>query len=80
MRKTHRQVFEELRQLGIGVNLHYAPVHLQPYYRDLGFGPGLCPEAEAYAQEAITLPLYPALEEQAQDEVAHAFARVIADG
>jgi UDP-4-amino-4,6-dideoxy-N-acetyl-beta-L-altrosamine transaminase len=79
LRKTHRQVFEELRQLEIGVNLHYSPVHLQPYYRDLGFRPGQYPEAEAHAQEALTLPLYPALEERAQDEVAHALARVIAD-
>jgi UDP-4-amino-4,6-dideoxy-N-acetyl-beta-L-altrosamine transaminase len=78
IRKTHRQVFDELRQLGIGVNLHYSPVHLQPYYRDLGFRPGQYPEAEAHAQEAITLPLYPALEEQAQDEVALALARVTA--
>lgn len=59
--KTHRQVFEELRQHGIGVNLHYMPVYLQPYYRKLGFAPGLCAEAERYANEAITLPLYPGL-------------------
>jgi len=78
LRKTHRQVFEELRQLDIGVNLHYLPVHLQPYYRDLGFRPGQYPEAEAHAQEALTLPLYPALEGQAQDAVALALARVTA--
>lgn len=54
----HRQLFDLLRQKGIGVNLHYTPVHLQPYYRDLGFAPGLCPEAERYAEEAITLPLF----------------------
>lgn len=59
--RTHRQVFEELRQHGIGVNLHYMPVYLQPYYRKLGFAPGLCAEAERYANEAITLPLYPGL-------------------
>jgi UDP-4-amino-4,6-dideoxy-N-acetyl-beta-L-altrosamine transaminase len=78
LRKTHRQVFEELRQLDIGVNLHYLPVHLQPYYRDLGFRPGQYPEAEAHAQEALTLPLYAALGEQAQDAVALALARVTA--
>jgi UDP-4-amino-4,6-dideoxy-N-acetyl-beta-L-altrosamine transaminase len=78
LRKTHRRVFEELRQLDIGVNLHYLPVHLQPYYRDLGFRPGQYPEAEAHAEEALTLPLYPALVEQAQDAVALAFARVTA--
>jgi dTDP-4-amino-4,6-dideoxygalactose transaminase len=79
IRKTHRKVFEELRQQGIGVNLHYLPVHLQPYYRDLGFRSGQFPEAEAHAQEALTLPLYPALEEQAQDAVAIALARVTAN-
>lgn len=78
LRKTHRQVFEELRQLDIGVNLHYSPVHLQPYYRDLGFRPGQYPEAETHAQEALTLPLYPTLAEQAQDAVALALARVTA--
>lgn len=67
--RTHRQVFDELRRQRIGVNLHYAPVHLQPYYRGLGFMPGQFPEAEAHANEALTLPLYPGLTEQMQDEV-----------
>lgn len=71
-RKSHRQVFDELRQRGVGVNLHYSPVHLQPYYRDLGFGPGLCPEAEAHGREAITLPLYSTLSDSQQDTVVAA--------
>ncbi|MET0535997.1 MAG: UDP-4-amino-4,6-dideoxy-N-acetyl-beta-L-altrosamine transaminase [Steroidobacter sp.] len=71
-RKTHRQVFDELRRRDIGVNLHYSPVHLQPYYRDLGFGPGSCPEAEAHGREAITLPLFPTLTERDQDAVVAA--------
>jgi UDP-4-amino-4,6-dideoxy-N-acetyl-beta-L-altrosamine transaminase len=57
----HRQVFEGMRAAGIGVQLHYSPVHLQPYYRDLGFEEGQFPEAEAYASSAISLPLYPGL-------------------
>jgi UDP-4-amino-4,6-dideoxy-N-acetyl-beta-L-altrosamine transaminase len=69
IRKTHREVFEALRKENIGVNLHYIPVHLQPYYRRLGFGAGLCPEAERHGQEAITLPLYPSLTESEQDKV-----------
>lgn len=77
-RKTHRQVFDELRQRGIGVNLHYFPVHLQPYYRDLGFGPGQYPEAEAYGESAITLPLYPELDERDQDRVIDAIRTVLA--
>ena len=78
IRKTHREVFEALRDQGIGVNLHYIPVHLQPYYRALGFGPGLCPEAERYGKEAMTLPLYPALTESEQDRVIEVFREVLA--
>lgn len=65
----HRVVFDQLRARGIGVNLHYTPVHLQPYYRALGFSPGLCPEAEAYARQAISLPLFGAMTDAQLDEV-----------
>ncbi len=61
MTKTHRQVFDELRAAGVGVNVHYMPVYLQPYYRQQGFQPGLCREAERYAAGAISLPLFPRL-------------------
>ena len=64
-----RPVFERLRQEGIGVNVHYIPVHLQPYYRDLGFGEGDFPRAENYYARAITLPLHPGLSEDDQDRV-----------
>ena len=76
--RSHRQVIDELRQRGIGVNLHYLPVHLQPYYRDLGFVPGQFPEAEAHGASAITLPLYPAMTDQQQDQVVKALAEVLA--
>ena len=66
---THRQVFDRMRQMGIGVNLHYIPVHLQPYYRALGFAAGQYPEAEAHGREAITLPLFAGLTESQQDRV-----------
>ena len=75
--KTHRQVFEELRQHGIGANLHYIPVHLQPYYRDLGFTEGQFPEAEAYGSDAITIPLYPTLTEDQQDQVVGALEKIL---
>ncbi|MGA8480819.1 MAG: UDP-4-amino-4,6-dideoxy-N-acetyl-beta-L-altrosamine transaminase [Chthoniobacterales bacterium] len=58
IKKTQRQVFEELHQSGIGVNLHYIPVHLHPFYRELGFKMSDFPEAEKYYREAITLPLF----------------------
>ncbi|MBL4609491.1 MAG: UDP-4-amino-4,6-dideoxy-N-acetyl-beta-L-altrosamine transaminase [Pseudomonas sp.] len=70
--RSHRQVFESLREKGIGVNLHYIPVHLQPYYRQLGFNSGDFPEAERYYGEAISLPMFPDLTEAQQDEVVEA--------
>ena len=57
----HKYVFEGLRASGIGVQLHYLPVHLQPYYRQLGFSDGYAPLAEAYSHSAISVPLYPDL-------------------
>ena len=66
----HRKVFEGLRAAGIGVQLHYSPVHLQPYYRRLGFHQGDFPEAEAYACNAISLPLYPGLQQKDLQRVA----------
>lgn len=77
VRKPRREVFELLRAQDIGVNLHYMPVHLQPYYRNLGFNPGLCPEAERYAQDAFSIPLYAGLTEQQQDRVIAALAKVL---
>jgi UDP-4-amino-4,6-dideoxy-N-acetyl-beta-L-altrosamine transaminase len=68
--QSHQQVFAALREKGIGVNLHYIPVHLQPWYRALGFEPGQFPEAEQYYREAVTLPLFYAMTEQDQDCVA----------
>jgi UDP-4-amino-4,6-dideoxy-N-acetyl-beta-L-altrosamine transaminase len=70
--QTHRQVFEALRDMDIGVNLHYIPVHHQPYYQSLGFKAGYCVEAEQYYGEAISLPMYPGLTEVQQDLVVSA--------
>lgn len=67
--KSRRAVFEGLRARGIGVNLHYIPVHTQPHYSQMGFRNGDFPEAEQYYQEAITLPMYPTMSEAEQDEV-----------
>jgi UDP-4-amino-4,6-dideoxy-N-acetyl-beta-L-altrosamine transaminase len=63
---SHRQVFEQLRDAGIGVNLHYIPVHTQPYYQALGFRQHDFPQAEQYYAEAITLPLFPTLQAEQQ--------------
>ena len=75
--QTHRKVFESLREHGIGVNLHYIPVHTQPYYQELGFNSGDFPEAERYYSEAITLPIYPAMSEAQQDQVVAALKEAV---
>jgi len=70
--RSHRQVFDALRAQGIGVNLHYIPVHTQPHYQRMGFKPGDFPEAERYYAEAISLPMYATLTEDGQDQVVAA--------
>lgn len=64
-----RQLFEALRAAGIGVQVHYIPVHRQPYYRALGFRAGDFPQAEAFYAGALSLPLFPMLSEAEQDRV-----------
>ncbi len=74
----HRQAFEDMRARGIGVNLHYIPVHLQPYYRQFGFGPGDFPAAEDYYSRAISIPLYPGLTQAQQHQVVAAITEALA--
>jgi len=71
------RIFDGLRQRGIGVNVHYMPVHLQPYYRELGFSAGRCPEAEAHGRTALTLPLYPGMTDEEQRQVVLALKDVL---
>lgn len=75
--RSHLEVFEALRHQGIGVNLHYIPVHLQPYYRHLGFLPGAFPEAEQYYREAISLPMFPLLSADDQKQVVGALKEAL---
>lgn len=77
IKKTHREVFEALRNAGIGVNLHYIPVHRQPYYERLGFKAGHYPEAERYYAEAISLPMYSGLAVNEQETVIAAVKQII---
>ncbi|MEE1949598.1 UDP-4-amino-4,6-dideoxy-N-acetyl-beta-L-altrosamine transaminase [Pseudomonas alcaligenes] len=77
LRSSHRQVFESLREQGIGVNLHYIPVHTQPYYQRMGFQIGDFPEAERYYREAISLPMFQTMTEQQQDEVIAALHKAL---
>jgi len=73
---SRRAVYDGLRSAGIGVNVHYIPVHLQPYYRRLGFEAGQFPNAESYYAGAISLPIYFDLSDELQGEVIDALAGI----
>jgi len=70
--KSHLQVFNAMRDLGVGVQLHYIPVHLQPFYQRMGFCKGDFPNAEAYYMDAISLPMFSSLTDSDQDCVVNA--------
>lgn len=74
---THKEVFEALRGKGIGVNLHYIPVHTQPYYEKLGFSAGDFPESERYYSEAISLPIFHSMTEEQQDMVVQVLTEIL---
>ena len=74
---SRRRVFDSLRADGIGVNVHYIPVHTQPYYQAMGFRPGDYPLAEDYYADAISLPMYPTLTDAQQDQVVSALTRAL---
>lgn len=76
--KTHRQVFEEMRAAGIGVNLHYIPVHMQPYYKNSGFEEGSFSVAEQFYSRAISLPLFTGLDTQQQQVVCDVLKKILA--
>ena len=77
--KTRRQVFDDLRSQGIGVHVHYIPLHLLPYYRDrFGYGRGDFPVAEAYYDSALTLPLFPAMTDGDVSRVVDAVLSTVA--
>lgn len=77
-RRTRREVYDALQQGGVRVNVHYIPVHTQPYYQRLGFKPGDFPAAERYYRNAISLPMYSALTDSDQDQVVNALAGAFA--
>ena len=74
---SHKQVFEELRASGIGVNIHYIPVHMHSFYRSMGFKLGDFPESEKYYSEAISLPMYPNFAEEDQNKVVDILASIV---
>ena len=74
---SHREVFEVLREQGIGVNLHYIPVHTQPYYEQMGFQENDFPQSMAYYREAISIPMFHGLSEQQQDRVVAVLKEIL---
>jgi dTDP-4-amino-4,6-dideoxygalactose transaminase len=78
-RRARAAVFAALRAEGVGVNVHYIPIHTQPYYAALGFRHGDFPMAERYYARALSLPLFPALTDAQQDRVVAALERALAD-
>ena len=75
--KNRKQIFNELRENNIGVNVHYIPVHTQPYYLNMGFDYGDFPNAESYYLKTISLPMFPKLSFEDQDRVIHVLKSVI---
>lgn len=75
--ERRREVFDRLREVGIGVQVHYLPVHLHPVFRDLGHRPGECPVAEKAYQELLSLPLYPDLSDSLQDHVIEVLLAIL---
>ena len=75
--RTQRQVYDALHAAEILVNLHYIPVYRQPYYEQMGFSAGYCPEAEQYYSESISIPLYPRLTEAQQDKVVAVIRKAV---
>lgn len=74
---SHKEVFERLRTNGIGVNLHYIPVYLHPYYKKLGFNQEQFPESNKYYQEAISIPIFHAMTFDQQDKVIRVLSGIL---
>ena len=74
---TRAEAFRQLRDAGIGVNVHYIPIHTQPYYARLGFKRGDFPASENYYARAISLPLFPEMTHDQQDFVAGTLAAIL---
>jgi len=75
---TRRELYDRLSTAGIGANVHYIPIHLQPHYRNMGFEPGDFPAAEAYYRRAITIPLFPRMTDEQQDRVVDCLKSALA--
>ena len=77
IKNSHKKIFSFLRKAGIGVNLHYAPIHLQPYYRNLGFKEGNFKNSEKYAKCALSIPIHPKLKNEEINYVVNKLKRIV---
>lgn len=77
LKVDRKEIFQALQQENIGVNVHYIPIHLQPYYQKLGYQKGICPNAEKLYESIITLPLFSEMSEQDANDVIQAVKKVI---
>jgi UDP-4-amino-4,6-dideoxy-N-acetyl-beta-L-altrosamine transaminase len=77
IKKTQKEIFNELREKGIFVNLHYIPVYLQPYYQSLNFKEGYCPNAEVYFKSTISIPIFSSLTNDNQTKVIKIISKII---
>lgn len=76
-RRSRGEIFQNLRDAGIGVNVHYIPIHTQPYYRRLGFNVGDFPTSEHYFERAISIPLFPTMTQEQQERVVAVLAEAL---
>ena len=77
IKKNYNQIFSSLRKKGVMINLHYLPVHLQPFYKSFGFKKGSFPVSENYSKRAISLPIYPGLKEKEQKKIVKTLTKII---
>jgi UDP-4-amino-4,6-dideoxy-N-acetyl-beta-L-altrosamine transaminase len=77
IKKTNRQIYKQMNEAGVNVNLHYIPVYRHPYFEAMGFVPGHCPNAERYYTEVISLPLYSTFTEAQQDVVVKTLGQIL---
>ena len=75
--KTRDEIFKYLKENGIGVNVHYMPIYLHPYYQSLGYKKGLCIEAEKVYEQIITLPIYPLLKDEEINKIYKIIEKIL---
>jgi dTDP-4-amino-4,6-dideoxygalactose transaminase len=77
LRKGRKEIFNQLRSLNIGVHVHYIPVYWHPYYQKLGYEKGLCPKAERWYEQDLTLPIFPKMNQKDIEDVILAVKKVV---